>query len=267
LQQLAHTNDTFLPWNLISVVGVDLIEANSDNTFRHPWELSRAHCILNILKNQKNLSFADIGAGDLFFSNVLKKSLNTSVSAVDVNFDENIKTRGLKVDGISLFNDLEKLSNNSVDCVILMDVLEHVEDDLSFLQKTLMKTSKNVLITVPAFQFLFSEHDRALKHFRRYNKAQLRHIANQCNLEISECFYFYFSLWFVRMLSKYLFSFTSTHSHKANVENWKFSDHSPITWIIKKILNFDFFIGRTLSRLGISIPGLSLCLIGKRKNV
>ena len=151
--------------------------------------------------------------------------------------------------------------STSVDCIILMDVLEHVEDDTSFLKKTLTKTNTtgNILITVPAFQFLFSEHDKALKHFRRYSKTQLIYVANQWNIEITECFYFYLSLWLARVISKHLLPFASTYSKKANVENWKFSQRSPVTWIIKQILNLDFLICRKLSRLGITLPGLSLC--------
>jgi SAM-dependent methyltransferase len=248
---------------------LDLIEINFNNKFRHPWELSRSENILSILKKQKNITYADIGAGDLFFSNLLKKSLKADVTAVDIHFIENSKLEKQNTNGITQLNSLDELTNCSVDCIVLMDVIEHVENDILFLGQASekLKSGGNILITVPAFQFLFSNHDKAMKHFRRYNKTQLTYIANQCGLEIKECFYFYFSLWIVRVFSKYLFPFSTTYSKKSNVENWKFSEQSPITSTIKTILNFDFYICKTLSHLGITIPGLSLCLVCKKKSV
>jgi 2-polyprenyl-3-methyl-5-hydroxy-6-metoxy-1,4-benzoquinol methylase len=246
---------------------MDLIETNFDNAFRHPWELSRAQSLLKIVRNQNNTTYADIGAGDLFFSSILRDSLGALVSAVDVHFIENSDKEALKKDGITLFHNLNDLPDESMDCAILMDVLEHVEDDALFLNQTIakIKHQRNILITVPAFQFLFSEHDRALKHFRRYNKKQLLALAKQSNLEIKECFYFYFTLWIVRVFSKYLTPKSPKLLTSTNVENWKFRTRSPITITVKTILNMDFYICRMLSRIGIALPGLSLCLIGKKQ--
>ena len=59
--------------------------------------------------------------------------------------------------------------------ILLMDVLEHVEDDFLFLSRLLAATAEgcHVLLTVPADQSLWSAHDEAFGHYRRYDKGRL----------------------------------------------------------------------------------------------
>ena len=67
----------------------------------------------------------------------------------------------------------EKIPTNlphQYDLIVACDVIEHIEDDraaISWISENL-KTNGFFIATVPAFQFLFSDHDRALGHFRRY---------------------------------------------------------------------------------------------------
>lgn len=62
------------------------------------------------------------------------------------------------------------------DLIILLDVLEHIEDDESALVRLreLLTEGGSLLITVPAFPLLWSVHDEANAHFRRYRRAELR---------------------------------------------------------------------------------------------
>lgn len=64
---------------------------------------------------------------------------------------------------------------NDVDSIILLDVLEHFEDDDKFLLEisTILKVGGFLFISVPAYQFLFSPADERSGHFRRYNEADL----------------------------------------------------------------------------------------------
>lgn len=58
----------------------------------------------------------------------------------------------------------------------LLDVLEHVEDDRAFLSDliSLAPRGANILITVPALKSLWSPHDVANHHCRRYEKGELQ---------------------------------------------------------------------------------------------
>ncbi|WP_406623090.1 methyltransferase domain-containing protein [Acidovorax sp. SDU_ACID1] len=57
------------------------------------------------------------------------------------------------------------------DVICACDVIEHIEDDRSAIQWIFdhLKPGGIFLATVPAFQWLYSDHDRALGHYRRYN--------------------------------------------------------------------------------------------------
>lgn len=62
--------------------------------------------------------------------------------------------------------------------VLLLDVLEHQQDDTAFLQELAAKmdSGSTLILTVPALQRLWSQWDVALGHFRRYNKQMLREL-------------------------------------------------------------------------------------------
>ena len=57
------------------------------------------------------------------------------------------------------------------DTILLLDVLEHLEDDVGFLRgvRGVCKREGRIVISVPAFQFLWSQHDETFEHRRRYS--------------------------------------------------------------------------------------------------
>jgi SAM-dependent methyltransferase len=71
--------------------------------------------------------------------------------------------------------ELIPLSSESADVIVATDVLEHLDDDHGALREfhRLLKPGGHAVITVPAYQFLWSEHDLALMHKRRYTPRQL----------------------------------------------------------------------------------------------
>ncbi|MDH4231493.1 MAG: class I SAM-dependent methyltransferase [Nitrospirota bacterium] len=76
-----------------------------------------------------------------------------------------------------------------LDGVILADVLEHIDDDRSFLRDVAESLKKDavLLITVPAHAFMWSRHDIVLGHRRRYSKAGLRSLWKE--LPVEEIFF------------------------------------------------------------------------------
>ena len=72
----------------------------------------------------------------------------------------------------------------SFDLVCLFDVLEHIEDDQAALQSaaTLLRPGGRILITVPAYPWLWSAHDEAHHHKRRYTASTLNHVAKAATL-------------------------------------------------------------------------------------
>ena len=64
------------------------------------------------------------------------------------------------------------------DVICMFDVLEHLEDDKKALQvlRNILAPDGMVILTVPAYQWLYGPHDRLLHHFRRYSKTSLKSV-------------------------------------------------------------------------------------------
>jgi SAM-dependent methyltransferase len=202
----------------------------------------------------------DIGVGDMFYTKKIKSLTAGKVYAVDIIFPEN----GIVKDGIVCMNSIEKLPENELDCVIMMDVLEHIEDDKTFFNNAVNKLRENgtILITVPAWQFLFSAHDAKLLHYRRYNRKQLLTLLQQTNIKVEKCHYFYTSLFLVRLIS-----LLKKEKFNGSEIAWKYSEKNILTIIVKLVLNIDFAINKILDKIFIHLPGLSLFAICKKSNV
>ncbi|MFC1630590.1 methyltransferase domain-containing protein [Pseudomonadota bacterium] len=68
----------------------------------------------------------------------------------------------------------------------LFDVIEHIEDDLSFLQSIhgLMVKSGHLYATVPSYSFLWSAEDILAGHFRRYSLEEITNVLKAAGFEV-----------------------------------------------------------------------------------
>lgn len=76
-------------------------------------------------------------------------------------------------------------ASDRFDIVAMLDVLEHVEDDVGSLGTVARHLTENgsVLLTVPAYKFLWSAHDARHHHKRRYNRRGLLAAVRGAGLE------------------------------------------------------------------------------------
>jgi hypothetical protein len=88
---------------------------------------------------------------------------------------------------------LRQIGDEKCDLILLMDVPEHVDDDVGLMRSALVGAAEHayVLITVPAFQKLFSAHDIFLEHKRRYTLRQVEQVVQAAGLEILSTRYFF----------------------------------------------------------------------------
>jgi hypothetical protein len=97
---------------------------------------------------------------------------------------------------------------DQADTLLFIDVLEHVEDDALLLKEYLNKSTEDALfvISVPAFQSLWSNHDIYLEHFRRYRIQDLRNLLLKVGLVEIHSTYIFGSLfpviWMIRQVKK-----------------------------------------------------------------
>lgn len=82
--------------------------------------------------------------------------------------------------------------DDGFDLICMLDVIEHIDDDLSTLLSVRDKLNQKgtLLITVPAYKFLWNAHDVANHHKRRYTKKQLVDIVSKSGLNIKYSTYF-----------------------------------------------------------------------------
>ncbi len=233
---------------------MDLSEV-SENQNRHPWELSRTRGILRVLdKLQIKGNVLDIGCGDSYFDRRMAERFpDVQVYGVDIYLQEE-----LHEDRVHAVSSLERLPDCQFDYILMMDVLEHIEDDAAYLTDILrfLKPDGKVIITVPAFMKLYSLHDRELHHFRRYEHRGLHEVIRKSGLQEEKWSYFYLSLIVGRLL---------TMNKTENLSNWEHSAKDLKTRLVTSILNLDFDVLTVLSKIGIHLPGLSLLSVCSRK--
>jgi SAM-dependent methyltransferase len=80
------------------------------------------------------------------------------------------------------------LPTASVDAVVLLNVLEHIDDDLGAARQVarVLKPKGIAVIEVPAGRRLYDVYDRYLKHYRRYSRGQLVQLVSRAGLEVLE---------------------------------------------------------------------------------
>lgn len=74
------------------------------------------------------------------------------------------------------------------DAVLLLDVIEHIDDDAVFVRAALrhLRPGGIVVINVPASMMLFSDYDKAMGHVRRYTSHGLRDLLESCRVEVQD---------------------------------------------------------------------------------
>jgi SAM-dependent methyltransferase len=88
--------------------------------------------------------------------------------------------------------ELPGVERGAYDLVAVLDVVEHIEDDVAALtaMKSLLKPGGKILIAVPAHQWMWSAHDVVNHHHRRYSKTTLKTAIERAGLKPDKLGYF-----------------------------------------------------------------------------
>jgi SAM-dependent methyltransferase len=156
----------------------------------HWYYRSKAKAMMCLLDGFKPGIVLDVGAGSGFFSkHLLAHSSAEEAWCVDTSYDNDSDTIEMEKQ-LHFRRSIESVEAN---LVLLMDVLEHVDDDVGLLQEYVKKVPRGsrFLITVPAFQFLWSGHDIFLDHKRRYTLHQLEDVVVSAGLKLIHGSYYF----------------------------------------------------------------------------
>jgi 2-polyprenyl-3-methyl-5-hydroxy-6-metoxy-1,4-benzoquinol methylase len=257
---------------------MDLKELPARPFARHPWEIVRADFLIRCLRRRvtgHGLSALDIGAGDGYLAQRLLAGLPAvaRLTCFDLAYDADwVRERAAGDPRLSFIAHKPAAEH---DLVLMLDVLEHVEDDLATLRETaasLLKAGGWMLLSAPAIPALFSRHDELLGHRRRYAPARLRDLARDAGLAIVEHGELFASLLLPRAaakLSEVLVNKNSAHlvhepSHiETSLGTWKHG--RVVTATVTAALSLDAHCSRIASRLHLPFAGLSTWVLAQRR--
>ncbi|HJN25879.1 MAG TPA: class I SAM-dependent methyltransferase [Rhodospirillales bacterium] len=123
----------------------------------------------------------EFGAGIGNISTLIRPYV-TSLDLVEpsANLAAPLQQRFAGDDGIAIYGEpleirLPAIGDETYDSVLLVNVLEHIEDDIGALDGfyRILKPGGHLLLFVPALKFLYSDLDKLVGHFRRYQKPEL----------------------------------------------------------------------------------------------
>ena len=225
------------------------------NQKKHWWFQGRKKIIDKIIFRinfKKKINILDFGSGSGVNIEILKK-----YGRVDLHEKNKIARLNLKrIKNINKIYSSLKIKKNYYNLILVADVLEHIKNPkvvLRILKKSIKKNGY-ILITVPAYQFLFSTKDKALKHYRRYSKKTLKKTIDEFTLVKMSYFN---SLLFIPIITIILFN------KLLNINYIKKVETTP-NFIINKILFYVFSIEQiTLKYLNFPF-GLSIYALIKK---
>jgi len=133
----------------------------------------------------------DVGCGDgLFFPDLIQFGEVSGIEADDRIVDPN----GTFSDQIhvGLFDDSFQ-TDQQFDWIVMLDVLEHIPDAITALKKAaqLLKPTGRMLLTVPAFNLLWTKHDDYNHHVTRYTKSLMTKQATEAGFQIDNQHYLF----------------------------------------------------------------------------
>lgn len=187
----------------------------------------------------KQITVIDFGSGSGFFAYELFKAFPQHIKDVlliDIGYTQE-EMEETKNEPVKKLRYIPHGIHDSI--VIMMDVLEHIEDDYAILEDIKNRLGENAhfFITVPAFMSVWSSHDVYLGHYRRYTIPMLKKLLTATKCKIDQQYYIYGTIfpmvWLVRKLKK----------NEENMTNPESSDMkplpAPLNFILKKYNSFE----------------------------
>ncbi len=156
----------------------------------HWWFRGRRTVYLGLLEShlaeKRPARALDLGCGMGGFLPGLSE-ITTRVFPADISLESlaYCEERGFRgatlVDGYAL-----PYADNSFDLVCMFDAIEHIPDDVAVMREVarILAPGGHVFVSVPAYQFLFSNNDAIAQHQRRYTRSMLHRVFDSAGLTV-----------------------------------------------------------------------------------
>ena len=226
---------------------------------RHWWYRGRRTVLAGVIARlglPPNPRILDAGCGS--GRNMVELARQGTVTGVELSETSASLARDREVGEVIEGSVLEMpFGPDSFDLAVSLDVVEHLQDDLGALRelRRVVAPGGSLLVTVPAYQWLWSGHDEINHHHRRYTRRSLQRVAEQAGWEQTRTTYFNSLLLPVAILLRAL-DRLSTKTTESSLDLWV--PPEPLNWLLERPLALEAaLIGR-----GGRIPaGLSLLAV------
>ena len=225
------------------------------------WFVGRRVLVRTLLDGRvaRGASFLDVGCGTGAMSGELSEigtvtSLDFEHAALDF-----ARSRGLSR-LVQASAEALPFPSDTFDAVTALDVIEHLDDDHAAASeiRRVLKPGGIAVVSVPAFAFLWSEHDVALHHRRRYRIHEFRDLFRRAGMEVEHASYVMTALFpavaAVRMIQKVL------GSHRKTLEQAKTTHpklNGPVNGALTGLLRAEAQVVRRVSLpFGVSMAGV-----------
>jgi SAM-dependent methyltransferase len=226
---------------------------------RHWWYRGRRSVLEGVVANLRlpaRARILDAGCGS--GRNMVELAHHGTVTGIELSPASVRLARERHVGEVAEGSVLEMpFETDSFDLAASLDVIEHLADDLSALRelRRVVAPGGSLLVTVPAYQWLWSGHDEINHHHRRYTRNSLQRIAEQAGWQQVRTTYFNSLLLPVAIILRVL-DRLSTKTTESSLDLWV--PPTPLNWLLERPLALE----ATLIARGGRIPaGLSLLAV------
>lgn len=159
----------------------------------HWYYISKGRAIRALIGERHHASVLDVGAGSGVFSRMLTAD---GVAGRATCVDPNYTDAQMKTASSARLRYRRSVDETDASLILMIDVIEHVDDDVALVSDyaRMAPAGAQFVISVPAFNFLWSSHDDFLDHRRRYTLESLETTVAAAGLRPVSMRYFFGAL-------------------------------------------------------------------------
>jgi SAM-dependent methyltransferase len=226
---------------------------------RHWWYRGRRAVLERVigeleLPRESRILDAGCGSG----RNMVELARRGTVTGVELSQTSACLARGRETGRVIEGSVMEMpFEGDSFDLAVCLDVIEHLQDDLGALRelRRVVAPGGRLLVTVPAYQWLWSGHDVINHHRRRYTRSSLLGVAERAGWECRRTTYFNSLLLPVAIMLRVL-ERLSPRTTESSLDLW--TPPEPLNWLLEQPLALEAAL---LGRGGQIPVGLSLLAV------
>jgi SAM-dependent methyltransferase len=226
---------------------------------RHWWYRGRRKVLERVVEDLRlpaRARILDAGCGS--GRNMVELARHGTVTGIELSQTSVSLARERRVGEVIAGSVLEMpFEADSFDLAASLDVIEHLEDDLAALRelRRVVAPGGSLLVTVPAYQWLWSGHDEINHHFRRYTRRSLQRAGEQAGWHQVRTTYFNSLLLPAAILLRVLDRF-SRKTTESSLDLWV--PPAPLNWLLERPLQME---AATIAHGGRIPAGLSLLAV------